>query len=95
MENCFFIHLIFWARCDDAGRSDHHEGNRITELSVQSANGTNSDTDRQAIQKKISQIKQEIERIGDTTEFNTRKLFRDNPTTGSKRQIVIGNIIEE
>ena len=54
---------------------------RMTELSVQSANGTNSDTDRQAIQKEISQIKQEIERIGDTTEFNTRKLFRDNPST--------------
>lgn len=48
---------------------------RMTELSVQSANGTNSDTDRQAIQQEISQIKQEIERIGDTTEFNTRKLF--------------------
>lgn len=48
---------------------------RMTELSVQSANGTNSDTDRQAIQKEISQIKQEIERIGDTTEFNERKIF--------------------
>lgn len=48
---------------------------RMTELSVQSANGTNSDTDRQAIQQEISQIKQEIGRIGDTTEFNTRKLF--------------------
>ena len=33
---------------------------RMTELSVQSANGTNSDTDRQAIQQEISQIKQEI-----------------------------------
>ena len=63
---------------------------RITELSVQSANGTNSDTDRQAIQKEISQIKQEIERIGDTTEFNTRKLFRDNPTTGSSTSTTTG-----
>ena len=54
---------------------------RMTELSVQSANRTNSDTDRQAIQKEISQIKQEIERIGDNTEFNTRKLFCDNPST--------------
>lgn len=48
---------------------------RMTELSVQSANGTNSDADRQAIQKEISQIKQEIDRIGDTTEFNERKIF--------------------
>lgn len=56
---------------------------RMTELSVQSANGTNSDTDRQAIQQEISQIKQEIERIGETTEFNTIKLFKNNSQTHS------------
>lgn len=49
---------------------------RITELSVQSANGTNSDEDRKAIQQEISQIMQEIDRIGDTTEFNTKKIFK-------------------
>lgn len=48
---------------------------RITELSIQSANGTNSDEDRKAIQHEIGQIIQEIDRIGDTTEFNTKKLF--------------------
>lgn len=48
---------------------------RMTELSVQSANGTYTDTDRQAIQQEISQIKQEIDRIGDTTKFNGRKIF--------------------
>lgn len=48
---------------------------RITELSVQSANGTNTDEDRKAIQQEISQIQQEIERIGETTEFNERKIF--------------------
>ena len=48
---------------------------RITELSIKSANGTNSDEDRKAIQQEISQIMQEIDRIGDTTEFNERKIF--------------------
>lgn len=48
---------------------------RITELSVQSANGTNSDEDRKAIQQEISQIMQEIDRIGGTTEFNEKKIF--------------------
>lgn len=48
---------------------------RITELSVKSANGTNSDEDRQYIQEEVSQILQEIDRIGDTTTFNERRLF--------------------
>lgn len=48
---------------------------RITELSVQSANGTYTDEDRKAIQQEISQIQQEIERIGDTTKFNELKIF--------------------
>lgn len=49
---------------------------RITELSVQSANGTNTAEDRDAIQKEISQILQEIDRIGETTTFNEQKIFR-------------------
>ena len=48
---------------------------RITELAVQSANGTYTDEDREAIQHEIAQIMQEIDRIGDNTEFNTKKLF--------------------
>lgn len=57
---------------------------RITELSVQSANGTNSDEDRKAIQQEISQIMQEIDRIGDTTEFNTQKIFVKDGFGGNK-----------
>ena len=48
---------------------------RITELSVKSANGTNSEQDRQYIQEEINQILQEIDRIGETTSFNNIKLF--------------------
>lgn len=49
---------------------------RITELAVQSANGTYTDEDREAIQHEIAQIMQEIDRIGDNTEFNERKIFK-------------------
>lgn len=48
---------------------------RMTELSIKSANGTNTSEDRAAIQKEIHQIIQEIDRIHESTEFNTMKLF--------------------
>jgi flagellin len=48
---------------------------RMRELAVQSANDTNVDADRTAIQNEISQLTTEIDRIGNTTEFNTRKLL--------------------
>jgi flagellin len=48
---------------------------RMRELAVQSANDTNVSADRTAIQNEIDQLTQEIDRIGDTTEFNTRKLL--------------------
>lgn len=48
---------------------------RMEELSVQSANGTNSDQDRQYIQAEVEQILQEIERISDSTTFNELKIF--------------------
>ncbi len=43
---------------------------RIRELSIQSANGTNSATDRAAIQDEVNQLIQEITRISNTTTFN-------------------------
>lgn len=49
---------------------------RITELSVQAANDTNTDSDRRAIQKEIHELLQEIDRIGDTTEYNTQPVFQ-------------------
>lgn len=51
---------------------------RLTELSVQAANDTNTVEDRKAIQKEINEIMQEIDRVGDTTEFNTIPLFKGN-----------------
>ncbi|MEK5524092.1 flagellin N-terminal helical domain-containing protein [Heyndrickxia sp. FSL W8-0423] len=48
---------------------------RMRELAVQSSNDTNTDADRNEIQKEVSQLKDEIGRIANTTEFNTKKLL--------------------
>lgn len=43
---------------------------RMRKLSVQAANGTNSESDRSAIQQEIDQLTKEVDRIADTTSFN-------------------------
>ena len=47
---------------------------RMRELAVQSASDTNTDNDRVAIQQEIEQLREELDRISDATEFNTKKL---------------------
>ncbi len=51
---------------------------RMRELAVQSANGTYTTEDRIAIQAEIDQLNEEIQRISDTTEFNTMSLLNGN-----------------
>lgn len=51
---------------------------RMRELSVQAANGTNTLDDRASIQAEIDQLTEEIQRISDTTEFNTKTLLNGN-----------------
>ena len=51
---------------------------RMRELSVQAANETNTESDREGIQAEINQLTSEINRIGNTTEFNTKKLLMGN-----------------
>lgn len=51
---------------------------RMRELSVQAANGTNTLEDRKAIQEEITNLNAEIQRISDTTEFNTKTLLNGN-----------------
>lgn len=48
---------------------------RMRELAVQAANDTNTEVDRDEIQKEINQLTDEIDRIANTTEFNTQKLL--------------------
>lgn len=60
----------------DGGLSEVHSLiQRIRELSVQAVNDTYTDKDREAIQNEVEQLKSEIDRIANTTEFNTRILL--------------------
>lgn len=48
---------------------------RMRELAVQAANDTNAVSDRWELQKEINQLAEEITRIAENTEFNTKKLL--------------------
>lgn len=48
---------------------------RMTELSVKSANGTNSDSDRAHLDDEFTQCKKELDRISETTKFNGMRIF--------------------
>jgi len=59
---------------------------RIRDLSVQSANDTNSASDRQALQQEVGQLQQELNRIANETEFNGKKLL-DGSFTAQQFQV--------
>ena len=54
---------------------------RMRELAVQSANDTNTTEDREKLQLEVDQLVAEIDRVGNTTEFNTRVLMNGDYTT--------------
>ncbi len=49
---------------------------RMNELAVKAANGTNSESDRTAIQQEIDQLTTEIDRVAETTKFNETYLLK-------------------
>ena len=60
----------------DGAMSEMHDIlQRMNELAIQSANGTNSDGDREQIQLEIDQLVQELDRIAETTQFNAQNLL--------------------
>ncbi|MGG6313263.1 flagellin [Paenibacillus macerans] len=67
---------------------------RMREISNQSANGTNTDSDRQALQDEMNQLTSEINRIGNTTEFNTQKLLQGDGKANLKSTGIVtsGNL---
>lgn len=48
---------------------------RVRELAVQSANATNSASDRQALNQEVTQLVAELDRISQSTEFNGQKIL--------------------
>lgn len=60
---------------------------RMNELAVKSANGTNTSADREAIQKEVSALQEEISRVAESTEFNTQKLLNGD-FAGNKAKVL-------
>ena len=54
---------------------------RMNELATQAANGTNSTTDRKAIQDEVDQLSTEIDRVSETTKFNETYLLKGDQGT--------------
>jgi len=54
---------------------------RMNELATQASNGTNSESDRSAIQDEISQLTTEIDRVSETTKFNETYLLKGDKGT--------------
>ena len=74
---------------------------RIRELSIQSANDTNSDKDREYLQDEVNQLIREIDRISETTQFNSMnvldgtyecKIFQIGANQGQTMNISIGSM---
>ncbi|MFJ7831961.1 flagellin [Peribacillus sp. NPDC097284] len=55
---------------------------RMRELAVQASNDTNTSDDRAEIQKEVNQLTSEVTRIGNNTEFNTKKVINGDMTGG-------------
>ena len=67
---------------EGALQESHSILQRMRELTIQAANGTETDEDRGNIQDEITQLQDELDRIAETTEFNTMKLL-DGSLSGS------------
>ena len=80
---------------DGALSEVHSMLDRMKELTTQGANDTNTTADRDAIQKELNALSAEIDRIANTTEFNTQKLFSGSYTTitdAAGNSVPMGNI---
>jgi flagellin len=63
---------------------------RIRELAVQSANDTNTDTDRKSLQAEVDQLQEELDRIATTTEFNGKALLNGDQSSDDSFTFQVG-----
>ncbi len=59
---------------------------RMNELAVKAANGTNSVSDRQAIQAEVDQLATEIDRVAETTKFNETYLLKGDQSAAAVKE---------
>ena len=64
---------------------------RMNELAVQAANGTNSESDRTALQNEIDQLTTEIDRVAETTKFNETYLLKGDVAGATKSVTLEGH----
>lgn len=63
---------------------------RMSELSVQAANGTNDTTDRSSINDEVQQLKTEIKRVSSTTQFNKMNILDGTFSAGANKLLQVG-----
>ncbi|GEQ35059.1 flagellin N-terminal helical domain-containing protein [Marinilactibacillus psychrotolerans] len=68
---------------EGALNESHSILNRMRDLTVQAKNDTNTNEDRQAIQKEMDSLTEEIDRIAGQTQFNTKTLLNGDFSTDS------------
>jgi flagellin len=68
---------------------------RMNELAVKAANGTNTTADRTAIQSEVSALAKEISRVAESTQFNTLNLLNGSFSAGKSIQVGAANKTEQ
>ena len=68
---------------------------RMNELAVKAANGTNTSADRTAIQSEVSALAKEISRVAQSTQFNTLNLLNGSFSAGKALQVGTANVAEQ
>ena len=63
---------------------------RMSELAVQSANGTNATADRTALDNEVQQLKTEIQRVGSTTQFNKMDILTGEFSSNNEKTLQVG-----
>lgn len=78
---------ISWVKIGDGAMNEVSDMlNRMTELTIKAANGTMSESDREAVDLEMKQLRKEIDRISATTVFNDIPIF-DNTNYQAKMSI--------
>lgn len=80
---------------DGALAEVHDMLQRMNELAVKAANGTNSSSDRGMIQQEIESLLTEIDRVGETTKFNDLYIFRDGNRKMAEVQGMAASSVKE
>ena len=68
---------------------------RMRELAVQSATDTNTDADREELQKEVDELRTELDRIASATEFNTSKLLNGDGAVKLNKDTAVSDLLAD